>query len=76
MGRRLVPATILAATWRSRSPPSPPAWFPTAAGRGTRPSLAVVGGITPMIYAVNIRIVPVFSQRNWRSGTLLRRESS
>lgn len=34
--------------------------------------LAVVGGITPMIYAVNIRIVPVFSRRNWRSAWLLR----
>ncbi len=28
-------------------------------------SLIVLGGITPMIYAVNVRILPVFSRRMW-----------
>ncbi len=33
--------------------------------------LAILGGITPMIYAVNLRIVPVFSRRMWTSPRLL-----
>ena len=33
--------------------------------------LAILGGITPMIYAVNLRIVPVFSRRMWTRPTLL-----
>lgn len=33
--------------------------------------LAVLGGITMMIYAVNIRIVPVFARRDWTSSRLL-----
>jgi len=33
--------------------------------------LAILGGITPMIYAVNLRIVPVFSRRMWSRPTLL-----
>jgi hypothetical protein len=39
--------------------PSRPAWWPAAV------ALAVLGGIAPMIYAINIRIVPVFSRRTW-----------
>jgi hypothetical protein len=35
-------------------------------------SLAVLGGITPMIYAVNLRIVPVFARRTWPSAVWLR----
>lgn len=34
-------------------------------------SLAVLGGVFPMILAVNTRIVPVFSRRDWASGRLL-----
>ncbi|MCA9876773.1 MAG: hypothetical protein KC442_03295, partial [Thermomicrobiales bacterium] len=34
--------------------------------------LAILGGITPMIYAVNLRIVPVFSRRMWVNPALLR----
>ncbi len=34
--------------------------------------LAVLGGIAMMIYAVNIRVVPVFARRQWRSARLLR----
>lgn len=34
--------------------------------------LAILGGITPMIYAVNLRIVPVFSRRMWVNPTWLR----
>src|SRR6478735_11175735 len=46
--------------------PDHPTWWRAAV------SLAVLGGITPMIYAVNIRVVPVFSRRNWASLPLLR----
>jgi hypothetical protein len=35
-------------------------------------SLAVLGGIFPMILAVNSRIVPVFSRRDWVSEPLVR----
>lgn len=33
--------------------------------------LAVLGGIAPMIYAVNIRVVPAFSRRQWRNPRLV-----
>lgn len=42
-----------------------PAWWSAAV------HLAVLGGITMMIYAVNIRIVPVFARRTWRYPRLL-----
>jgi len=42
-----------------------PAWWTAAV------HLAVLGGITMMIYAVNIRIVPVFARRDWKSPYLL-----
>jgi hypothetical protein len=35
-------------------------------------SLAVLGGIAPMIMAVNIRLVPVFGRRDWPGLTWLR----
>ncbi len=35
-------------------------------------SLAVLGGVFPMILAVNTRIVPVFSRRDWVSPGLVR----
>lgn len=35
-------------------------------------SLAVLAGIFPMILAVNTRIVPVFSRRDWVNATLVR----
>jgi hypothetical protein len=41
--------------------PDHPAWWRAAV------SLAVLGGITPMTFAVNIRVVPVFSRRPWAS---------
>ncbi|HWV23723.1 MAG TPA: hypothetical protein VNZ58_06015, partial [Thermomicrobiales bacterium] len=28
--------------------------------------LAILGGITMMIYAVNFRFIPVFARRSWR----------
>lgn len=34
--------------------------------------LAILGGIVPMIYAVNVRIVPVFSRRAWPAEGWLR----
>jgi hypothetical protein len=39
--------------------PYQPGWWRAAV------SLAVLGGIVPMIFAVNLRIVPVFSRRAW-----------
>lgn len=73
MGRRLVPVTILAAmlafavaAFTAGLVPYRPTWWNPAV------RLAIVGGITPMIYAINIRIVPVFSRRNWRSEVWLR----
>lgn len=43
-----------------------PVWWEAAI------SLAVLAGIFPMILAVNTRIVPVFSRRDWVSGSLVR----
>lgn len=72
MERRLVGATLvlaplalavsaLAAGWSAREP----VWWRAAV------HLAVLGGIALMIYGVNIRIVPVFARRAWRSPRLL-----
>lgn len=73
MGRILVPVTIVAAMAAfavaaviAGLSPYEPGWW-TAAVR-----LAVLGGIVPMIYAVTIRIVPVFSRRKWASEAWLR----
>ena len=72
MERKLVGATMvlapvalavsaLAAGWSVREP----AWWQAAV------HLAVLGGIALMFYGVNIRIVPVFARRTWRSPRLL-----
>jgi hypothetical protein len=73
MGRFLVPATMVAAlvafavaAATTGLTPYRPAWWPAAV------ALAILGGITPMIYAVNVRIVPVFARRTWPSATWLR----
>jgi hypothetical protein len=72
MGARLVPLTIVAAltalataAMAAGMTPSDPRWWPAAV------HLAVLGGLTPMIYAVNFRIVPVFSRRAWARPRLL-----
>jgi hypothetical protein len=73
MGRYLVPATMAlamlalgVAAITVGLTPFHPAWWPAAV------QLAVLGGITPMIYAVNLRIVPVFSRRTWPREPWLR----
>jgi hypothetical protein len=73
MGKHLVPVSMIAAmagfaiaALTVGFVPDHPTWWRAAV------SLAVLGGITPMIYAVNIRVIPVFSRRPWRSLTLLR----
>ena len=73
MGKQLVPLTMIAALLGLAGSaltigfvPDHPTWWRAAV------SLAVLGGITPMIYAVNIRVVPVFSRRVWASLRLLR----
>ncbi len=66
MGRRLIPSVVVAAILAfavsaasiSFVPGTPRLWSAAVA-------LVVLGGITPLIYAVNARIVPVFSGRSW-----------
>lgn len=72
MDRRLVSVTMVAApialaiaALAAGYSAVAPAWWSAAV------HLAVLGGITLMIYAVNIRIVPVFARRTWRSMRLL-----
>ena len=67
MGRRSIPLTlvlaILAFAVAAGSfgfvPDRPRLWSAAVA-------LIVLSGITPLIYAVNVRILPVFSRRTWR----------
>ncbi len=73
MGRSLVPLTMVAAMAAFATAAATagavvyrPAWWPAAV------ALVVLGGITPMIYAVNFRIVPVFARRTWPSPGWLR----
>src|SRR5690606_25001156 len=61
MGRLLVPATMVASLLAFAAAaltvgrvPEHPTWWRAAV------ALAVLGGVTPMIYAVNIRVIPVF----------------
>jgi hypothetical protein len=73
VGRYLVPAAMVAAMiafavaalTAGLIPYQPRLWA------GVVP-LAVLGGVIPMIFAVNIRIVPVFSRRSWPSEGGLR----
>ncbi len=72
MGPRLVPLVIVAAVLgfvgasagTALAPEFPRLWN-AAIG------LVILGGITPMIYAVNARIIPVFSRRDWQMPNLL-----
>lgn len=68
MGTKLVPATMVAALIAFATAAltvggieNHPAWWRAAI------SLVVLGGIVPMIAAVNIRVVPVFARRDWPS---------
>jgi hypothetical protein len=72
MERRLVggtmvaaPVALAAAAIAVGMSTTSPAWWAAAV------HLAILGGITLMIYAVNIRIVPVFARRPWPSARLL-----
>jgi hypothetical protein len=73
MGRTLAPATMVAAMIAFATAaltvggvPTHPTWWRAAV------SLAVLGGIVPMIAAVNIRVVPVFARRSWPGEGWLR----
>lgn len=73
MGRHLVPVTMVAAmlafagaALAAGVSPYQPRWWQAAV------HLAILGGIIPMIFAVNLRIVPVFSRRTWPSERWLR----
>ena len=72
MGPRLIPAVIIlsissfvvASGGTALAPEYPRLW-------GAAVALVVLGGITPLIYAVNARIIPVFSRRDWATPNLL-----
>ena len=73
MGRHLVPAAMAAAmlalavaALAAGLASFQPGWWRGAV------SLAILGGIIPMIFAVNVRIVPVFSRRAWLGEIWLR----
>lgn len=77
MGKHVVPIMMIAAmagfavaALTVGFVPDHPAWWRAAV------SLAVLGGVTPMIYAVNIRVVPVFARRSWASPVLLRAQAA
>ena len=72
MGRRIVPTTIVAAAL-AFAVAAISAGLTTERPRlwGAAIALVVLGGITPMIYTVNLRILPVFSRRTWRRPRVL-----
>jgi len=61
----LAPLALAVAAFAVGYSATHPTWWTAAV------HLAVLGGITMMIYAVNIRIVPVFARRDWQSTRLL-----
>lgn len=73
MGRFLVPTAMVAsavafavaAATAGAAAVRPALW-------GAAVALAMLGGVIPIIYAVNIRIVPVFTRRVWTSEPRLR----
>jgi hypothetical protein len=73
MGPRLVPLVIVAAilgfvgasAGTALAPEYPRLWNASV-------GLVILGGITPLIYAVNARIVPVFSRRDWQRPELMK----
>ncbi len=73
MSRYLVPAAMVSAmiafavaALAAGLAPARPGWWQAAV------SLAILGGIIPMISAIVIRIVPVFSRRSWAGEAWLR----
>lgn len=75
MGRWLVPIAIVqsiaafaVAAVAAALAAVRPGWW------GAAVALAVLGGIVPMIMAVNIRVVPVFAGRSWPGEASLRAE--
>lgn len=72
MGRRFIPlaivtsllAFVVAAGSVALAPEFPRLW-PAAV------ALVTLGGITPLIYSVNVRVLPVFSRRTWQSAPLI-----
>lgn len=73
MGRYLVPAAMaaamaafaVAALAAGLTPYRPALWTAVV-------PLAVLGGVIPMIFAINIRVVPVISRRSWASERWVR----
>ena len=73
MGPRLTPLVIVAAilgfvgasAGTALAPEFPRLWNASV-------GLVILGGITPLIYAVNARIIPVFSRRDWQRPELMK----
>lgn len=73
MGPRLTPLVIVAAilgfvgasAGTALAPEYPGLWNASL-------GLVILGGITPLIYAVNARIIPVFSRRDWQRPELMK----
>lgn len=61
----LAPLALAVAAFAVGYSATHPAWWAAAV------HLAVLGGITMMIYAVNMRFVPVFARRPWRFSRLV-----
>lgn len=73
MGRYLVPAAMVASAVAfavAAASTAAAAWRPALWSAAV--ALAMLGGIIPIVYAVNIRIVPVFTRRTWQSEPRLR----
>jgi hypothetical protein len=72
MGKRIVPAVIVEAILAFTVAAASLAFVPeTSRLWSAAVALIVLGGITPLIYAVNARIVPVFSGRTWQRPNVL-----
>ena len=72
MGRRFIPGVIVAAILAFVAAATSLAFVPdTARIWSAAVALIILGGITPMIFAVNARIVPVFSGRTWQRPNVL-----
>jgi hypothetical protein len=73
VGRHIIPCVIVAAILAFVAAAASLAFVPdTARLWSASVALVTLGGITPLIYAVNARIVPVFSGRTWQRPTALK----
>jgi hypothetical protein len=72
LGRRFVPAAVVSAVLAFAVAAGSIGFVPDSSRLwGASLALVILGGITPLIYTVNLRIVPVFSRRSWPAPRLL-----